>query len=113
MKVNALLFNMSLNEFWYGNPQDFYVYADAYEEKNKQQDYFCWLNGTYNLHAQRQALCEAFSKTAKQIYPKEPFYTKQEYATNGIARNKLQAKILAGLMKAQNILNSQNNTQGE
>lgn len=108
MKVNALLFNMSLNEFWYGNPQDFYVYADAYEEEQIKNDYLCWLNAVYNLQAQRQSLSEALSKSQKQIFPKEAYLQKQEMFNNGVARNNLQAKILNGLMKAKEIIRNKN-----
>lgn len=104
MKRNALLFNMSLNDFWYGNPQDFYVYADAFELKKQQIDYNSWLDATYNLYAFRQALGEALSKNPKQIFPKEPFMEKENRQKNGIARNDLQEKILAGLNRAKDII---------
>lgn len=101
MKRNALLFNMTLNEFWYGNPQDFYVYADAYQEKQNNIDYCAWINGYYNLQAYRQALSEAFGKGTKKIFPEEPLSEKEKEKQNGVARNDLQSKILAGLMRAK------------
>lgn len=104
MKRNALLFNMGLNEFWYGNPQDFYVYADYYELKKEQADYNAWLNATYNLFAYRQALSEALSKNPKQIFPKECFSEKENRQKNGIAKNELQERILAGLNLAKEII---------
>lgn len=104
MKRNALLFNMSLNEFWYGNPQDFYVYADNYETQIRKQDYNAWLNGLYNLFAYRQALSEALSKCPKQIFPKEAFTEKQHRQANGIAKNDLQERILAGLNRAKEVI---------
>lgn len=103
MKRNALFFNMPLNEFWYGNPQDFYVYADAYELKKEQLDHNIWLNNVYGLLAHRQALSEALSKHPKQIFPKESFTEKQRNFENGIAKNELQRKILEGLNRTKQI----------
>lgn len=70
MKKNALLFGMSLDEFWYGNPQDFYIYADCYNDKQEQaaflDDVQAWRIGIYVVSAIRQA------QKGGSVYPKKP-----------------------------------------
>ena len=63
-----------MQEFWNGHPQDFFVYRDVFEEKQKEKqlekDYYCWLQGLYDLFALNQVLQ---FKNPKKIYPKEAF----------------------------------------
>lgn len=101
MKGNALKVGMPLNEFWYGNPQNFYLYCDEYKERMELQqelaDIQAYTQGVYSLLALRQALGESFSKIAKKVFPDEPFSQTEKRKKTGIARNALQEKILKGL----------------
>lgn len=65
---------MTLEEFWNGHPQDFFVYKDIFEEKQKEEqiekDYYCWLQGLYFVSSLAQVLQ---FKNPKKIYPKDPY----------------------------------------
>ena len=68
---------MSLDEFWNGHPQNYFIYLDVYVEKIKEQqkydDYVYWLSGRYTLDAFSQTMHNAFSKSSKNIFPKKPY----------------------------------------
>lgn len=74
MKKTALRIGMTLQEFWYGNPQDYYIYLDAYidkkEEERQEEDYKAWQHNIYTLKAVQQAM----STKNNAVYPKKPFY---------------------------------------
>lgn len=79
MQKNALIFGMSLDDFWYGNPLLFYLYRDAYIQKRKDSDYiadsFAYQQGFYYLRALRQVMRECNinkNSTEQYTYPKEP-----------------------------------------
>lgn len=84
MFKTALIYGMTSQEFWFGNPQDYFVYQDAFAEKKKNQhdedDIRAWSYGQYNLLAFRQAMSEAFAKKGsshKKIFPEKPFSIKE------------------------------------
>lgn len=88
MFKTALIYGMTSQEFWFGNPQDYFVYQDAFAEKKKNQheedDIRAWLYGQYNLLAFRQSMSEAFAKKGsshKNIFPEKPFSIKEEKNT--------------------------------
>lgn len=74
----ALCYGMSSTEFWFGDPQDFFVYQDAFVDKTKAQhddiDISAWIYGKYGLLALRQALSESLGskRSNKNFYPDEP-----------------------------------------
>lgn len=74
---------MTIERFWDGDPDDFWVYWDAYEmtqKENARLDNIRAFNqGQYFLLALGQVL--QFSKNPKSIYPKHPI---------GISENKSQ-----------------------
>ena len=81
----ALCYGMSSTEFWFGDPQDFFVYQDAFVDKTKAQhddiDISAWIYGKYGLLALRQALSESLGskRSSKNFYPDEPsVLTKQK-----------------------------------
>lgn len=78
---------MTLNDFWNGHPQDFFVYKDFYEEKIRQQqeekDYYSWLQGLYFVSSIAQ--CLQF-KNPKKIYPKEPYSILEKKKNMNIAQ---------------------------
>lgn len=90
----ALIYGMSSDEFWYGNPQDYFVYEDAFAEKQKlrhdELDVLSWLSGKYNMVAFAQAYSNAWSKQKKDIYPKKPltFLNAEASQNNGDMRER-------------------------
>lgn len=104
MKHNALLFGMTLDEFWYSNPQDFYIYADVFEEKNNYEmqklNYMAWGNGFYDLLAMQQA----FSNKNRRIYPTKPFSDEKEKEKNS---KSLQQRIMEGAERFNLFLKAQ------
>lgn len=77
---NAIMIGMPINDFWESNPQRFFAYLDIYtskqEETQKSKDYYCWLQGLYNLQAQRQVMGESFSKSKQKVFPEICFSEK-------------------------------------
>ena len=81
----ALIYGMTSQEFWFGNPQDYFVYQDAFAEKIKQKhdeyDIVAWLNGRYNLEAFSQVMSDSFKKkgaSRKKIFPEQPYSVKDK-----------------------------------
>lgn len=69
---------MTYEDFWDNNPQNYFIYLDNYQDKIKQQDFLCWLQGSYNMKAFEQVMHNAFSKTTKNIYPQESIMIAEE-----------------------------------
>lgn len=99
----ALIYGMTSQEFWFGNPQDYFVYQDAFVAKQKLEhdevDIVAWMYGKYNLLAFSQVYNNAFSKNSKEIYPKEPMSItsknkKEETLEDAWNKFKLRADIL-------------------
>lgn len=74
----ALLYGMSSTEFWFGDPQDYFVYQDAFvdkvKKKHEEDDIRAWLFGSYNVLAYRQVMSEVWGKKgqSKKIFPDKP-----------------------------------------
>lgn len=73
----ALIYGMDSEEFWFGNPQEYFVYLDAFAKKKQMEhdemDTIGWLFGRYNLLAFSQVYSNAWGgKTHKEIFPREP-----------------------------------------
>lgn len=66
---------MTPNQFWEEDPDYFWAYWDAYEEtkrlKAQEDNNYAFVQGQYFLLA--IAHCLQFTKSPKQIYPKQPF----------------------------------------
>jgi hypothetical protein len=100
MEENSLLFGMTLDEFWDGNPQYFWVYGRDYakKEKKKAQENlnFAWQIGMYNMLGVSQAISGITSKTKVEIFPKKPYnlyekpLTEEEIAHNMKVRMDIQ-----------------------
>lgn len=62
---------MSSQEFWFGNPQDYFVYQDAHIEKQKnrhdEEDIKAWAYARYNMYA-----IGAVLSGKATAFPKEP-----------------------------------------
>lgn len=71
---------MTPERFWDGDPDDFWVYWDAYEmtkkEEQKDDNVRAFNQGQYFLLALTQVL--QFSKHPKKIFPKEPLQLKSD-----------------------------------
>lgn len=113
----ALLYGMTSQEFWFGNPQDFFVYQDAFAEKEKQRyndaDIMAWRYAYYNMLAFAQVYSNAFGKKGqrKSIFPKEPIVVKEEQK-NKTKQNPLYAKFLA-IKEAVNATLARKNNGGK
>ena len=70
---------MSYSQFWYDDPELFWVYLEAYEQEQKARfeydNSIAFLQGQYFMMAIAQ--CLQFSKHPKKIYPKQPFNVTQ------------------------------------
>lgn len=78
----ALIYGMSSEEFWFGNPQDYFVYQDAFcrKERNRhdEQDILAWSYARYNLLSFRQVMAESLSKTKRKLFPEKPFSLQEQ-----------------------------------
>ena len=90
---------MTAEHFWYGNPQDFFVYAKVYERKLKmeaqKESNFAWSIGLYTYLAVSQSMSDALSGKKKKIFPmKPPNLLKQEETPEKAAkREEIRRKI--------------------
>lgn len=87
----ALIYGMTPEHFWFGDPQDYFVFQDAFAETEKKKweeiDMTAWTFGLYEMLAYRQVQSEVWGKRKQEIFPKEP---------NGVkARKEEQNKKLA------------------
>ncbi len=112
MQKNALLFGMSLDDFWYSNPNMFYLYRDYYTEKikleNEIADNLAWEQGLYFLHSLRQIFYEAgFIKGNKEklSYPKKSFNQIAEENKSENKANLIKQKVLARAMQIEQNIN--------
>lgn len=86
----ALMMGLSYHDYWYGEPEMFYVYAKAYksalERSAQEQDVQAWLTGQYVLQAVAVNFNAAFGKkgSPKVTYPEIPYH---------LAEHNEQAKI--------------------
>lgn len=69
---------MPYDVFWFGDPQDYFVFQDAFAEKEKKryEDFDCeaWQSAKYVMLAYRQVQAEVWSKRKNiDVFPKEPF----------------------------------------
>ena len=67
-----MLYGMTYEQFWYGDPWMAKAYKEAHNLKRRQRNEEMWINGMYQLYALNVALNNAFNKK-KLEYLKEPF----------------------------------------
>ena len=67
-----MLYGMTYNQFWFGDPMMAHAYKEKYKLERKQRNEEMWINGMYQLSALSVALNNAFNKR-KIEYIKEPF----------------------------------------
>ena len=67
-----MLYGMTYQEFWFGDPWMAKAYKEAHNLKRKQKNEEMWIDGMYQLSALSVALHNSFSKD-KIKYVKEPF----------------------------------------
>lgn len=85
----ALLYGMTSEEFWFGDPQDYFVYQDAFAERqtidHDEMDIRAWMFGRYNMLAFAQAYADAWGKKGKhkKIFPDKPLYLAQKDEEKG------------------------------
>ena len=67
-----MLYGMTYEQFWYGDPLMAKAYRQTYMLKRKQQNEIMWVNGMYQLNALQVALNNAFNER-KIKYVEKPF----------------------------------------
>lgn len=81
----AIKMGMTATEFWEGDPDYFWNYCDAYEEKEKElydkMNYNAYIDGIYHMFAVGQNF------TKKEIYPKEPLSMKLNTPSKTVEEN--------------------------
>lgn len=79
LQAYALSIGMSLDEYWYGDPELINVYLKAEELRNRKKNNEFWIQGAYFYYA----LCSSspmFNSLAKDHKPKP--YLKEPFALN-------------------------------
>lgn len=76
---NSITYGMSYNQFWFDDPQLYYIYQDSYEQRLKDQlkldDIRNWQLGQYILCA----IATCLDTKSRNKYPREPiFFAKAE-----------------------------------
>lgn len=88
----ALIYGMTSEEFWFGNPQDYFVYQDAFAEREKKRykdyDILSWQIGNYCCSAFRQVYSEAWGKKTnkKKFFPEKPISLKENKNDDMLAK---------------------------
>lgn len=104
MFEQALIFGMTPDQFWLGDPDLYYIYQSAHIEKQKYDNMLAWLSGKYVLDAVQQAV--QFSKNPKEIYPKKPYSLdgreKEQYKKEVIENTKIMVASFKKLLKNKN-----------
>ena len=67
-----MLYGMTYEQFWFGDPWMAHAYKEMHNLKRKQRNEEMWVNGMYQLSALNVALHNAFDKK-KINYLAEPF----------------------------------------
>ena len=69
----SIKYGMSYNQFWFDDPQLYYIYEEVYLDNLKEKDIFNWQLGQYI----QAAVASCLTKEAK--YPNSPmFFAKKE-----------------------------------
>lgn len=93
----AMLFGLTYDQYWFGEPEMFYACAKTYKTKTEQlaqeRDTLAWLTGQYVLAALNVTFSYAFGKKGapKGSYPELPFYVQEH---NEMANRKKQERDL-------------------
>lgn len=94
-----MLYGMSYDEFWHGDPWLCAYYRQYHRLKMEQRNQYLWMQGLYNLSALSTALSGAFgSKGSKVKYVDKPFpifpkTREEELAEAEETRRKLVEKL--------------------
>lgn len=79
----GMIFGLSYEQYWEGNPELFYAYAKVYKTKTErlaeERDTLAWLTGQYVLAALNVTFSYAFGKKGapKSSYPDAPIYVQE------------------------------------
>lgn len=70
-----LMYGMTYDEYWHGDPWAAKAYREAFEEKQKHENLMLWLQGMYVFHGFEVCMANSFSKkgTPPQKYPEKPY----------------------------------------
>ncbi len=100
-----MLYGMTYEQFWYGEPIIAKYYAEKHKLERKQRNEEMWVNGLYTLDALQVALHNAFDKNKikyiekpLEIFPK----SKAEIEAEKQAEREKLVKWLNGLIPKRN-----------
>ena len=97
---------MTYEQFWNDDPQLFWIYENAYNKRKeiefKENNYMMWLNGQYTLSALAQVMANAFSKSKKNVYPKQPFGEEKKELSPRQKFEIIAAQVNSSFKKKQN-----------
>ena len=85
MSDNALLVGMSLDEFWFGDPELYFNYVRVYETRIKQEQQNIWATGARVHQALESAIVFPAGLIDSKVmhsmpkYPECPYSEKEEY----------------------------------
>lgn len=95
-----LMYGMTYEQYWYGDPWALVSYREAFNIRNRQRNEEMWLQGVYNLHAFSTVLSNAFRKkgATEKKYLQKPLdiYPKSE-AEKAEEAERERKKIIASL----------------
>lgn len=69
---------MTWDEFWSLNPYIINRIIDGYKDKQKETDFYLWLQGKYTYIAMSTVMANAFGKGKKVDYIEEPLLAHSE-----------------------------------
>ncbi|MBQ7030833.1 MAG: hypothetical protein IJN13_00480 [Bacilli bacterium] len=112
----AIIYGMSVKEFWEDSPDLFWAYRFSYFERVKiEQKIFngnAWLQGAYIYESVSVALNNSFSKQ-KRDYSKVPYgFEKNELENLKNQSDATVAKLKNRVLEIQNLFKSSTTNQG-
>lgn len=107
----ALQIGMTPDEFWYGDPELFYNYARAYENKQKQEQQNIWQIGARVKQALSSSIlmaCLADKNTARNLpdYPECPYLESTENGEQQLTDKQIELERQRAKVWLENWVNS-------
>lgn len=107
----ALQIGMTPDEFWYGDPELFYNYARAYENKQKQEQQNIWQIGARVKQALSSSIlmaCLADKNTVRNLpdYPECPYLESTENGEQQLTDKQIEFERQRAKVWLENWVNS-------
>ena len=71
---NSIYYGMTYEQFWFYDPQLYYIYEEVYLDKLKEKDALNWQLGQYI----QIAICASFDEKGRCKYPETPMFYARE-----------------------------------